>query len=99
MQARCKALAFRRIAKQCARFGRFPGVTKVNDPLAFRHKDLAMLVGILREHATTDCRDFEAPHDMAVAIGAAQRFTLAAAVKAPMISGGLVFNASARKAA
>src|SRR2546423_370011 len=44
MQRRSKALTFRRIAKQRARaLGRFPGVAKVKDRLAFRPKDLAML--------------------------------------------------------
>ena len=72
MQARGKALAFGRIAKQRTRaLGRFLGITKVNDRLAFRPKDLAMLVGILRQHTTANRRNFKAPHDMAVAIGSA----------------------------
>ena len=49
MQARGKALTFGRIAKQRTRaLGRFLGVAKVNDRLAFRPEDSAMLVGILR---------------------------------------------------
>ena len=56
-----------------ATLGRFLGIAKVDDRLAFRPKNFAMLVRILRQHTTAGRRDFEAAHHMAVTIGAANQ--------------------------
>src|SRR5689334_15345880 len=74
VQARGEAIAFEQIAKQRARArGRFLGIAKVNDRLAVRPENFAMLVSILRQHTATGRRDFKAAHYMAVSIGAANQ--------------------------
>ena len=74
LQAHRKAFTFGRVARQRTRaLGCLLGVAKINNRLIFWPRDVAMLVSILRQYAATNCGNFKAPHDMAVAIGATNK--------------------------
>ena len=74
LQAHRKAFTFGRVARQRTRaLGCLLGVAKINNRLIFWPRDVAMLVSILRQYAATNCSNFKAPHDMAVAIGATNK--------------------------